>query len=130
MMMDATHVADLYFREVVKLHGIPRSITSNKDSKFLSHFWMTLWRKLVTRLQFSTSSHPQTDGQTEVVKRSLGNLLRSLVEKNIREWDLLLPHVEFAFNKSKSQTTGSSSFAIVYGKNPIGPLDLTPLPTL
>jgi hypothetical protein len=81
-----------------------------------------------TKLQFSSAYHPQTDGQTEIVNQSLGNLLRSLVGDNIRQWDLVLPQVEFAYNRSSNKTTGKSSFEVVYGCNSKTPLDLVSLP--
>ncbi|KAG8378996.1 hypothetical protein BUALT_Bualt07G0042400 [Buddleja alternifolia] len=126
--LNATHVADLYFREIFKLHGIPKTITSDRDPKFMSHVWRTFWRKLGTKLQLSSSHHPQPDGQTEVVNRTLGNLLRSLIGSNIHQWDLILAQAEFAYNRSSSQTTGKSPFEVVYGMNPTSPLELVPLP--
>ena len=107
---------------------MPKTITSDRDVKFVNHFWRILWRKLGTKLQFISSHHPQTDGKTEVVNRSLGNLLRILVGDSPRKWDLALPRAEFAYNRSQNCITGKSPFEAVYGVNPITPLDLTSLP--
>ncbi|CAL1408143.1 unnamed protein product [Linum trigynum] len=125
---DAVNVADLFFKEVVRLHGMPRTIVSDRDAKFLSYFWKTLWSKLGTKLLFSTTCHPQTDGQTEVVNRTLSQMLRAIIKSNIKTWEDCLPHVEFAYNRAVHSTTKYSPFEIVYGFNLLTPLDLTPLP--
>jgi hypothetical protein len=75
---DATHVAVLFFKEVVRLHGLPRSIVSDRDTKVVGYSWITLWKKLGTYLSFSSAYYPQIDGQTEVVNKSLGNLLSQI----------------------------------------------------
>jgi len=92
----------------MRLHGIPRSIVSDRGTKFLSHFWVTLWKKVGTKFKYNTTYHPQTDGQTEVTNRTLGTLLRALIKLQSEAWDLLLPHAEFAYNKAPSKATGVS----------------------
>ncbi|XP_017255857.2 transposon Ty3-I Gag-Pol polyprotein isoform X1 [Daucus carota subsp. sativus] len=126
--MDASHVAELYFKEIFRLHGVPRSITSDRDTKFMGHFWRTLWKKIGTELRFSTAYHPETDGQTEVVNRSLGNLLRCFAGDKPKQWDLVLPFAEFAYNNSKNRTTQLSPFEVVGGLSPNTVLDLAPIP--
>ena len=71
---DGSKIAKLYFDKIVKLYGLPKTILFDRDVHFMSYFWKTLWH-------FSMAFHPQIDGQTEVVNRSLGNLLRCLVGK-------------------------------------------------
>jgi hypothetical protein len=98
------------------------------DTKFLSHFWRSLWAKLRTKLLFSTTCHPQTDGQTEVVNRTLSTMIRAVSNKNLKLWEEYLPHIEFAYNRSLHSTKKMCPFQIVYGFVPLAPIDLLPLP--
>jgi hypothetical protein len=115
---DASHIADLFFKEIIRLHGVPckpNTVVSHHDTKFLSHFWRTLWAKLGTKLLFSTTYHPQTGGQTEVVNMTLSTMLRVVLKKNIKMWKECLPHVEFAYNRSLHSTIKMCPFEIIYG---------------
>ncbi|XP_071939170.1 uncharacterized protein [Coffea arabica] len=89
------------------------------------HFF---WPRMRSDVERHIESHPQTDGQTEVVNRTLSTLLRAIIKKNIKSWEDCLPHVEFAYNRTVHSATHYSPFEIVYGFNPLTPLDLTPLP--
>lgn len=117
---DASQIASVFFKEIVRIHGFPLSIVSDIDSKFIGYFWRTLWRKIGTNLTFSSSYHPKIDGQTEVVNRSLGNLLRCLTKEHNQSWDLILPHAEYACNDSINWSIGKSPFEVVYGVHPRG----------
>ncbi|GJZ58874.1 RNA-directed DNA polymerase [Tanacetum coccineum] len=100
-MFDASQVARLYFEKNVKLHGVFETLTPDRDVKFVSHFWHTLWTRLGSKLQFSSSLHPQIDGQTKVVNWSLGYILHSLIGDNAKQWDLILPQAKFAYNSEE-----------------------------
>ena len=126
--MDAVHIPKLFFKEIVRLHGLPKTIVSNRDAKFMSYFWRSLWKMLNTQLKFSSAFHPQTNGQTEFVNRSLGDLLHCLVREHINNWDQILPMVEFAYNSLVNWSTGINPFEIVIGLLPRKPIDLVPLP--
>ncbi|XP_074293130.1 uncharacterized protein LOC141620060 [Silene latifolia] len=102
-------VADLYFKEIVKLHG------------------RTLWKLLKTKLLFSTSHHPKTDRQIEATNKTLGRILRCTMAKSLRDSYLKLAAAKFAFNRGPSNSTGQSPFEVVYGENPLMPTDLAPV---
>jgi hypothetical protein len=90
----------------------------------VSHFWRSLWKKLGTKLLFSTTCHPQTDGQTEVVNRTLSTMLSATLDKNLKRWEHCLPHVEFAYNHATHSSTKLCPFQIFYGYIPRAPIDL------
>ncbi|GKE29988.1 putative reverse transcriptase domain-containing protein, partial [Tanacetum coccineum] len=118
------NVALLFFKDVYHLHGLPSSIVSDRDTRFLSHFWRSLWKMVNTQLNFSSAYHSQTDGQTQVVNRSFGNLLRCLVGDHVKAWGQRLCQAEFAHNHVVNRSTGFSPFQVVYSAQPRGPLDL------
>ena len=85
-------LARLYIGEVIRLHGMPVSIVSDRDPRFVSHFWKSLQRAMGTTLSFSTAYHPRTDGQSERTIQTLEDMLRICVMDLKEPWDNLLPH--------------------------------------
>jgi hypothetical protein len=83
-----------------------------------------LWLELGTKLLFSMTCHPQTDGQTEVLKRTLSTILRAVLKYNLKLWEECLPHIEFAYNRSVHSTMKISLFQVVYDFSPRAPIDL------
>ena len=106
------------------MHGWPSTIVSDRDVKFVNYFWKTLWKLFGTTLKFSSAFHPQTDGQTEVVNRSLGDMLRCLVRVKQGVWDLILLIAEFACNNYVNVSTSKSLFKLLMATHPAHPLIL------
>ena len=121
---DASHIANLFFKDIMRLHGIPTSIVCDRDVRFMSYFWKTLWHKLNTKLKYSTAYHPESDGQTKEANGTIDNLLRCLIQDYQSNWDEILPTFKFAYNCSTNRSTKLSSFHMVYGKVPKRPIDL------
>ncbi len=117
----APEVAELYFATITRLHGLQKSIISDRDPKFTSKFWEELTKLWDTRLGRSTAYHPQTDGQTERAHRVIQEVLRSYVSERHTDWDKRLPAAEFALNNALSASTGESPFYLNYGYHPLTP---------
>ena len=87
----------MFVREIVRLHGVPVSIVSDRDARFTSKFWRSLQQALGTKLHFSTAFHPQIDGQSERTIQILENMLRSCVMQFKGNWDSHLPLFSFKY---------------------------------
>lgn len=112
----AASLAEIYMREIVRLHGVPSSIVCDRDPLFASNFWKAFQESLGTRLNLSTAYHPQTDGQTERVNQILEDLLWACVLDYGGSWEYYLHLVEFTYNNSYQANIEMAPFTALYGR--------------
>jgi hypothetical protein len=114
----AKGIAWLFLKEIIRHHGVPDSIVSDRDSKFTSIFWCELQRVMGTKLLKSTAFHPQTDGATKWANRSIRQVLQSVAHDNQKDWASKCPMVELVLNSNVSMTTGFAPFELNHGYMP------------
>ncbi|KAE8734320.1 hypothetical protein F3Y22_tig00000773pilonHSYRG00160 [Hibiscus syriacus] len=117
----AEEAARLFLKHVVKYWGVPKTIISDRDTRFTGRFWKELFKLMGSSLNFSTSVHPQTDGQTERVNALVETYLRHYVSATQRDWPKLLDIAQFSYNLQRSEATNQSPFEIVTGQQPLTP---------
>ena len=118
-------VAELFMREIFRHHGIPHEIISDRDCKFVSEFWTTLFKLCGTKIKLSTAYHHETDGQTEHTNRTLEDMLRMYVGKIQHSWNKWLHMIEFAYNDHLYSSIGISPFYVLYGQECRTPITLS-----
>jgi hypothetical protein len=114
----------LFFERVWVHFGIPQTIVSDQESRFLNTFWSSLWSLLDTKLTKSMAFHPQTDGQTEVINRMIMHILCMYNSKHPRTWDESLPYVQHSYNQALHSSTDHNPFQVGLGFQPLGPIDV------
>jgi len=115
--------ADIYMAEIVKLHGIPKTIISDRGPQFTAHFWDRMHKSLGTSLIRSTVYHPQTSGQTERLNQVLEDMLRACVLSSKGSWESWLPLAEFSYNNSYQESIKMAPFEAFYGRRCRTPLN-------
>lgn len=120
----APGLAQLFFDNVFRAHGLPRTIVSDRDPRFTSKFWNSLFGLLDTKLSMSTAFRPQTDGQSERANRTLEDMLRAYCHDRQDTWDTRLSAAEFAYNNSVNDSTGYTPFFLDCGRHPHTPATL------
>lgn len=109
-------LAHLYIKKIVRLHGIPKAIVSDRDSCFTCRFWKSFQRTMGTRIKMSSSFHPQMDGQTERIVATIEDMLRVCILGWQGHWDEYLPLVEFAYNNSHYSSIRMVPFEALFGR--------------
>jgi hypothetical protein len=118
----ATNVTNIFMREGARLHGIPKTILSDRDPKFTSNFWKGLFKGFKTNMNFSTTYHPESDGQTKRVNQVIEDILRMYVMDKPSKWEDHLHLVEFTYNNEYQASLKMSPFEALYGRkwnNPV-----------
>ena len=111
----AAQVAELFFREVFRLHGLPKTIVSDRDSRFTGAFWQELFRLVGTELATSTSYHPQSDGKIEIVNKWIERYLRNYVIGQQQTWIKWLHLGEYCYNTTYHMSIRMTPFKALYG---------------
>jgi hypothetical protein len=114
---------EIYIDQIVRLHGIPRTIVSDRGAPFVARFWEQLQESLGTHVIRSSAYHPQTDGQTERVNQSLEDMLRACVLHYRKDWDKCLSLAEFNYNNSYQSSLKMAPFEALYGRRCRTPLN-------
>jgi hypothetical protein len=114
---------EIYIDQIVRLHGIPRTIVSDRGTPFVARFWEQLQESLGTHLIRSSAYHPQTDGQTERVNQILEDMLRACVLHYGKDWDKCLSLAEFSYNSSYQSSLKMATFEALYGRRCRTPLN-------
>ena len=112
----AEYLAELYINNIVRLHGIPKEIVSDRDPLFTSHFWEVFQKAMGTQIKLSTAYHPQTDGQSERTNQTLEDLLRACILDWGGDWEKHLALAEFTYNNSYQASIGMAPFEALYGR--------------
>ena len=125
--VDAKGTAELFDREIFRLHGMPEEILTDRGTQFTSQFSQELFRLRGCSWLLSTAYHPQTDGQTERINRILEDTLRHYISPRQDDWDEHLPHVEFSYNNAYQESIATSPFMLTYGVHPRVPGQVAPV---
>jgi len=116
--VDASRAADIFMGCVVRHHGVPASIVSDRGPQFVAKFWNALWARLGSKIERSTAHHAETDGKSEREQKTLETWLRAFCTEFPQDWDLLLPLAELALNSMPQAASGVSPYQLLYGREP------------